>query len=64
MKDGFGYALQAGLDFDLSARVFANLDIKYIDIDTKVRLTTGGTINQVKVNLDPVVFGIGIGMRF
>lgn len=64
MKDSFGYALQAGLDFDLSDRVFANLDVKYIDIDTKVRLNTGGAINQVKVNLDPIVFGVGIGMRF
>lgn len=64
MKSSFGYALQAGLDFDLTDRLFANVDVKYIDIDTTARLNTGGIVNRVKVNLNPIVVGVGIGIRF
>lgn len=64
LKDSFGHALQAGIDVDLSPRVFLNLDVKYIDIDTTARLTTGGAVNRVDVSIDPIVPAIGIGMRF
>lgn len=64
LKDSFGYALQAGVDIDITPRVFLNFDIKYIDIDTTARLTTGSLVNRERVHLDPLVPGIGIGMRF
>ena len=64
LKDSFGYALQAGIDVDLTPRVFLNLDVKYIDIDTTARLTTGGAVNRVAVSIDPIVPAIGIGVRF
>lgn len=64
MDDSFGYALQAGVDIDLSDRVFLNLDVKYIDIDTTARLRTGAAINRVDVSIDPIVAGVGLGMRF
>jgi len=64
LKSSFGYALQAGVDFDVSEKIFLNLDVKYIDIDTKATLTTGALVNKVKVSLDPIVVGVGIGMRF
>lgn len=64
LDDSFGYAVQAGLDVDIAPRVFLNFDIKYIDIDTKAKLTTGNLVNRVNVSLDPIVAGIGIGMRF
>jgi outer membrane protein len=64
LSDSFGYALQAGVDIDLTQRVFANFDVKYIDMDTKARLTTGTLVNRERVHIDPFVFGIGLGMRF
>ncbi|PZU11035.1 OmpW family outer membrane protein [Sphingomonas sp.] len=64
LKDSVGYAVQAGLDFDLTSKIFANIDVKYIDIDTTARLTTGSTVNRVRVSLDPIVVGVGLGMRF
>jgi outer membrane protein len=64
LKDSFGFALQAGVDVDLIEKIFLNIDVKYIDIDTKATLTTGALENRVKVSLDPIVAGIGIGMRF
>lgn len=62
--DSFGYAVQAGFDIDLSKKVFLNVDVKYIDIDTTATLRTGALTNKVDVSLDPLVFGIGVGMRF
>ncbi len=64
LSDSFGYAVQAGFDVDITKRVFANFDVKYIDIDTTARLTSGATVNRVRVNLDPIVVGVGLGMRF
>lgn len=64
LDDSFGFALQAGVDFDLNEKIFLNLDVKYVDIDTEAKLTTGGLVNRVKVSLDPIVAGVGIGIRF
>lgn len=65
MSDSFGWALQAGVDIDLNERLFVNLDVKYIDIDTTARLTTTAAgVQRVRVHLDPIVAGVGIGMRF
>ena len=63
LKDSVGYALQAGLDVDVGRNLFLNFDVKYIDIDTRATLTTGGLTNRVKVSLDPIVAGIGVGLR-
>lgn len=62
LDDSFGYALQAGVDVDIGKNLFLNADIKYLDIDTKAKLTTGNLVNRVKVSIDPIVLGIGIGM--
>lgn len=64
LSDSWGWALQAGFDVDVSENVFLNFDVKYIDIDTTATLrnATIGT-QQVDIDLDPFVFGIGIGFR-
>jgi outer membrane protein len=65
MSDSVGYALQAGVDIPIGKRTFVNLDIKYLDIDTTARLATTAIGTQsVKIHLDPVVVGVGFGMRF
>ncbi|WHO38429.1 OmpW family protein [Sphingobium sp. AP49] len=65
MSDSFGWAAQAGIDIDLTDKLFLNLDVKYIDIDTTARLSTSAAgVQKVKIDLDPLVFGVGVGMRF
>lgn len=65
MSDSVGWTLQAGVDIDLNERMFLNFDIKYIDIDTTARLTTTAAgVQRVRVHLDPIVAGVGVGMRF
>lgn len=64
MKDSFGWAAQAGVDFDVTPKVFLNFDVKYIDIDTRARLgTTAIGTQKVRVGLDPLVLGVGLGLR-
>ena len=66
LNDSFGYALQAGVDIDIGPRTFLNFDVKYIDIDTRAKLTTGSLVNRVNVSIDPIVVGarrpdVGLG---
>ena len=64
MKDSVGWAAQAGIDIDVTRKMFVNLDVKYIDIDTTARLDTTALGSQhVNVKLDPLVFGVGVGWR-
>lgn len=64
LDDSFGWAAQAGADIDLSGRFFLNIDVKYIDIDTTATLRTGALVNEVDVDIDPLVVGVGLGFRF
>lgn len=61
LGDSWGIAGQAGFDVLVSDNVFLNLDVRYIDIDTKARLD-GESLG--KVEIDPWVFGGHIGFRF
>ncbi|MGN5375196.1 OmpW/AlkL family protein [Sphingomonas hankookensis] len=64
LKNSLGWAAQAGVDVDITRKLFVNLDVKYIDIDTEARLDTAALGRQrVKVALDPLVFGVGLGVR-
>ncbi len=65
MDSSWGWAAQAGVDVDLKDNWFVNLDVKYIDIDTTATLLTAplGRLS-VDVEVDPIVFGAGIGYRF
>ena len=64
LSDSFGWAVQAGIDVDISPKVFANLDVKYIDLDTTARLrTTAVGTQRSRVHVDPFVVGVGLGFR-
>lgn len=65
LSNGFAWAVQGGVDVDLTRKFFLNLDVKYIGIKTNARLaTTAAGVQQVHVGLDPLVAGAGIGFRF
>lgn len=64
-SDSWGYVLQAGLDINLKDGWLINADVKYVTLDTTVKTNIGG--NWIKIDsldIDPWVFGIGIGKRF
>lgn len=62
LKDGFGYALQAGVDIATTGNYSLNLDVKKVYFDTKASIN-GGTLKS-KVNLDPWVISAGVGYKF
>jgi outer membrane protein len=64
LSSSWGYALQAGIDFDISEKMFLNLDVKYVDMDTNARLTTGAAVNNLRANINPLIVGVGVGWRF
>ncbi|PPE70243.1 OmpW family protein [Caldimonas thermodepolymerans] len=60
-KDSYGLALQAGVDYELTKNVYLNFDVKKVQIRTDVK--AGGTkLGTLKV--DPLLVGVGVGMRF
>jgi outer membrane protein len=61
LDSSFGIAAQAGLDIAINKDWFANVDVRWIDIDTKAKLN-GTSIGTVEI--DPYVFGLTIGRRF
>ena len=64
LSDSFGWAAQAGMDIDVASNLFVNFDVKYIDMRTKARLnTTALGTETVKVKINPIVVGIGVGFR-
>ncbi|MCC9620996.1 outer membrane beta-barrel protein [Thalassospira sp. MA62] len=60
--DGFGYAFQAGFDYAISGPWSLNVDVKKIFLDTDVAVN-GGAVNA-DADLDPWLFGVGVGYRF
>ena len=65
MGSSWGMAAQVGADFSIGKDWFLNADLKYIDMESRAHFknTTVGAA-QVDVDIDPWVFGIGIGRRF
>ena len=67
-RDSWGYVLQGGVDVNLKNGWLLNADIKYVNIETDVQLKGAATGNQWRkvdaLDINPWVFGIGIGKRF
>jgi outer membrane protein len=62
-RDSFGAALQIGADFPLSARMVLNLDVKKVWISTDVHDVASGA-KITTLDIDPWLFGIGLGWSF
>jgi outer membrane protein len=61
-QDNFGAALQIGVDYRISGNWYANADVKQIFLSTKAKLNRGAL--TAKVDLDPILIGVGVGYRF
>ncbi|WP_322043409.1 OmpW/AlkL family protein [Paraburkholderia sp. J67] len=57
----FGPALQFGFDYQIAKNVFLNADIK------KIWMRTGASLNGSSLGtlyIDPIIVGVGVGMKF
>lgn len=61
LEDSWGYALEAGVDVDITKNMFFNVAVWYMDIDTKAKSSAAGDFT---VNIDPWVAFVGLGWRF
>ena len=62
LSNNIGPTIQAGADFSLGGRWYANVDAKQIFLNTEARLDSG--VIKAKTALSPTVIGAGIGYRF
>ncbi|MBT9455945.1 MAG: OmpW family protein [Burkholderiaceae bacterium] len=60
-KDSYGLSFQVGADIALSKTMYLNLDLKKVQISTKVS-SAGTEVGKFKV--DPLLVGVGLGWRF
>ena len=62
----FGLAANLGMDFRISDKWVFNIDLKYIDIATEadLKVADNTTLATVDVDINPIVFGLGVGYRF
>jgi len=67
-SDSWGFVAQAGFDINLDGGWMINADVKYVTIDTDVKWKgplSGGQWTKIdSLDINPWVFGIGIGKRF
>ncbi|MCQ2030931.1 outer membrane protein OmpW [Stutzerimonas zhaodongensis] len=64
MKDSWGFAAQVGMDYMLTDNIMVNAQVRYIDIDTTGTTNYGGAKVKVDVDVDPMVYMVGLGYKF
>ncbi|CAD5108904.1 OmpW/AlkL family protein [Zestomonas carbonaria] len=64
LDDSWGLAAQLGLDYMLTDQLMLNAQVRYIDIDTTGTTHFGGAKVKVDVDVDPMVYMVGLGYKF
>lgn len=62
-SDEFGYAFQAGVDYEIDDKWSLNFDVKKVFVDTDIS-ANGGSVTANDTELDPWVIGVGFGYTF
>lgn len=67
-KNALGYAAQVGFDLMITDKFFINADVKKLFLKTDVTVDASNLATDLsipaKVNLDPLLLGFGVGMKF
>ncbi len=61
LNDGFGFDLQAGVDFRINDKWSFNVDVKRVWLNTDAVVNGAVTAD---VDIDPWIFGVGFGYTF
>lgn len=64
VKDSWGIAGQAGMDYMVSENWMLNMSVWWINIETDVKFKQNGQEHSINTRLDPWVFMFGAGYRF
>jgi outer membrane protein len=60
-RNSYGFAAQIGADVPLGGGWLLNVDVKQVQIGTKVYL---GGVDKGSFKVDPLLVGVGVGLRF
>lgn len=67
-ENAFGYAFQLGFDYMITDKFFINADIKKIFLNTDVTVDASnlaaGLSIPADVDINPLLIGVGVGMKF
>lgn len=64
LDDSWGLAFQIGADYMLNDNLMINAQVRYIDISTTGRTRLAGDRVKVDVDVDPMVYMVGLGYKF
>lgn len=64
LDDSWGVAFELGMDYAVTDRWVVNAAVWYIDIDTDAKFNFPGAEVKTKVDIDPLVYMVGIGYKF
>ncbi|MFZ4835418.1 outer membrane protein OmpW [Rouxiella sp. Mn2063] len=64
MKHSWGFAAQAGVDYNIDPDWLVNASVWWMDIDTDVSFNAGGERHTVSTQLNPWVFMFSVGYKF
>lgn len=62
--NSFGPALQIGADIFLNDNWLINIDVKQLFVQTDATVNVGSASYTTNVDINPTVYGVGIGYRF
>lgn len=64
LDDSWGLAAQIGADYMLTDKVMLNAQVRWIDIDTEATADSAFGKVKVDVDVDPMVYMVGLGYKF
>ncbi len=64
VQDSWGLSAQVGMDYMLTDNIMLNAQVRYIDIDTTGTTYLGGAKVKVDIDVDPMVYMVGLGYKF
>ena len=65
LDNSLGWSAQIGFDYEIDDHWLLNASVWYIDIQTDAKFKfDGGTVVKTDVDIDPLVYMIGIGYKF
>jgi len=64
VNNTWGWTAQVGADYMLTDKLMVNGQIRYIDIDTTAYVNYNGLRAKVNIEVEPLVYMVGLGYKF
>lgn len=64
LDDSWGLSAQAGFDYQIAENFRLNAAVWYIDISTDATITSPGNVVKTSVDIDPLVYMVGLAFAF